>query len=130
MKQQPPLSKLLYYFLKKTSHNEIPKKDNWRDKKVPGLPLTPFFYKKKSKKIVYCPIICLQNTFFGLLTADQEMLFGIWRKKNRPQTIHSLKFIQRSCFPLKTITTVDAMIVSYTSVNHTLGCAIQFIIMK
>lgn len=43
MKQQPPLSKLLYYFLKKTSHNEIPKKDNWRDKKVPGLPLTPFF---------------------------------------------------------------------------------------
>lgn len=47
MKQQPPLSKVLYYFLKKTSHNEIPKKDNWRDKKVPGLPLTPFFFIKK-----------------------------------------------------------------------------------
>jgi len=62
-------------------------------------------------------------------STDQEMLLELG-KKNPAQTIHSLKFIQRSCFPLKTITTVDAMIVSYTSVNHTLGCAIQFIIMK
>lgn len=107
------------------------KKTTGETKKFLVCPLPPFFYKKR-KKIVYCPIICLQNTLVGLLTADQEMLFGIRRKKTRPKqfNIHSLKFIQRSCFPLKTITTVDAMIVSYTSVNHTLGCAIQFIIMK
>ena len=55
MKQQPPLSKLLYYFLKKTSHNEIPKKDNWRDKKVPGLPLTPFFFIKKERRLYTAP---------------------------------------------------------------------------
>lgn len=92
MKQQPPLSKLLYYFLKKTSHNEIPKKDNWRDKKVPGLPLTPFFYKKKEDCILphHMPPKYIR---WSVNSTDQEMLLELGKKKPGPNNsfpqIHS-----------------------------------------
>ena len=50
------------------------KKTTGETKKFLVCPLPHFFYKKR-KKIVYCPIICLQNTFVGLLTAQTKKCF-------------------------------------------------------